>query len=89
MTQAELRALPRSSSSMALRLYSPRTWSTGHQGSRPIKNSRISELAKTHWIKWTRLEMWRSYTLRVISSPCEDTKRREFDAETSTRATWC
>ena len=32
-----------------------------------------------------KLETWRSYTLRTISSPCEDTKRRGFDAETSTR----
>ena len=39
--------------------------------------------------KWTGLETWRSYTLRIISSPCEDIKRREFGAETSTKGTWC
>ena len=61
----------------------------GHRGSRPIKSSRTSKSARTHWIKWTRLETWRSYTLLVISNPCEDIKRREFGAETSTKGTWC
>ena len=32
--------------------------------------------------------MWGSYTPRVISSPCEDIKRREFGAEISTKRTW-
>ena len=51
---------PRSSSSMAPRPYSPRTWNMGRQGSRHTKISRTSELAKTRWIKWTRLETWHS-----------------------------
>ena len=53
--------------------------------SKPVKQ----RLRRFNELKWTRLETWRSYTLRVISSPCEDTKRREFDAETSTKGTWC
>ena len=87
-TPSRATGFPRSSSSMAPRPCSPRTWSMGHRGSGPIKSSRTSKPARTRWTKWTRLETWRSYTLRVISSPCEGTKRREFDAEISTRETW-
>ena len=88
-TPSRATGFTRSSSSMAPRPYSPRTWSTGRQGSRHTKSSKTSEPARTHWIKWTRLETWHFYTLRVISSPCEDIKRTEFGAETSTKGTWC
>ena len=40
----------------------------GRQGSRHTKSSRTSELAKTRWIKWKRLETWHSYTLRYQQS---------------------
>ena len=41
---------------MAPRPYSPLTWSTDRQGSGHTKSNKTSELAKTHWTKWTRLE---------------------------------
>ena len=61
-TQAELRASPHSSSSMVPRPSSPRTWNTDRQGSRLIRSSRTSKPTRIRWIKWMRLEMWRSYT---------------------------
>ncbi|XP_039787188.1 uncharacterized protein LOC120653529 [Panicum virgatum] len=38
---------------------------------------------------WTRLETWRFYTQHDTSSPYGDIKHRGFDAEISTRETWC
>src|SRR6185503_3182494 len=78
---------------MAPRPYSPRTWNMGHRGSGPTKSSKTSELAKTRWTKWTRLETWRSSTLRVtavltkVSSaegPAPRPQRRGLGAEAST-----
>ena len=50
------------------RLSSPLTWSTDRQGLRHIKNNETSELAKTRWTKWTRLETWHSCIPRYQQS---------------------
>ena len=58
-------------------------------GSPRLKAYQEQQNQRAHWIKWTRLEMWHSYTLHATSSLYEDIKRRESSAETSTKATWC
>jgi hypothetical protein len=48
-----------------------------------------TQIEKTHWTSWKRLETWPYYTRRGISSLCDATTPEEFGPEAFRWETWC